>query len=142
MRRLILTAALLSACQTLPAHANDLEGAWQNEGGSVLIIQVAQDGRLNGRYCSELGRVEPDQCDPLTGWLTGDVVGFSVRFDPPGSVTSWSGQLSEDDDGKFLRTLWNLSRDIPEEAEDERLWESVISGYAVFRPLPETPSTD
>ena len=123
------------------AGAHAVDGAWVNEGGSVMMVTAEEGGRLSGRYCSELGRVEPESCHPLTGWVAGDVVGFSVRFDPPGSVTSWSGQIGQDADGAFLRTLWHLSRDVPDDAEAERLWESVISGYAVFRPRPETAST-
>ncbi|MEL7232768.1 MAG: avidin/streptavidin family protein, partial [Pseudomonadota bacterium] len=96
---------------------------------------VEETGHITGYYCSELGRVDPDSCHPLTGWIVGDVVGFSVRFDPPGSITSWSGQISEDAEGPYLRTLWNLSRNVPDPEEPDRLWESVISGYAVFRPV-------
>ena len=98
-----------------------------------MIVEADADGRLSGRYCSELGRVEAESCHPLTGWVTGDVVGFSVRFDPPGSVTSWSGQIGEDENGPYFRTLWNLSRDVPDAEEPDRMWESVVSGFAVFR---------
>lgn len=135
MKRPVLMAALLA--NAAPALAHDMDGVWINEGGSVMIVEADENGQLSGRYCSELGRVEPDSCAPLTGWVTGDVVGFSVRFDPPGSVTSWSGQLGEDERGLFLRTLWHLSRDVADNEEAERLWESVISGYAVFRPAPK-----
>ena len=124
-----MTLVASSAC------AHDLDGAWRNESGSTLIVEVAADGRMAGRYCSELGRVEPESCHPLTGWVTGDVVGFAVKFDPPGSVTAWSGQVGEDVAGRYLRTLWHLSRDVPEAEEDDRLWESVISGFATFRPV-------
>jgi hypothetical protein len=134
MRKWLFASILLCACQT-KAIATPLQGEWVNESGSLMIVSVNdQTGQLSGRYCSELGRVDPDSCHPLTGWITGDVVGFSVRFDPPGSVTTWSGQISQDSTGPYLRTLWNLSRDVPEAEEDDRLWESVISGYAVFRP--------
>ena len=135
MRPALLTALWLSACLAAPAHAQDLDGVWQNEAGSVAIINTAEDGRLSGRYCSELGRIEPGSCHPLTGWVTGDVVGFTVVFDPPGSVTAWSGQVGTDADGDYLRTLWHLSRDVGEADEPDRLWESVISGFATFRPV-------
>ena len=135
-------AAALVALSAAPAHAHGLDGLWVNESGSAMIVSTDETGRLTGRYCSELGRVEPESCHPLTGWVTGDVVGFAVRFDPPGSVTSWSGQIGTDEDGAFLRTLWHLSRDVPEEEEAERLWESVISGFAIFRPVDEAQEND
>ena len=127
--------ALLAVAACAPATAHDLDGAWRNEGGSIMIVTVDGEGLITGRYCSELGRVEPDSCHPLTGWVTGDVVGFTVRFDPPGSITAWSGQVGEEADGPYLRTLWHLSRDVPDPDEADRLWESVISGFATFRPV-------
>ena len=139
MRRVVTAAAcgiLLIACTTPPSKADNLTGQWVNESGSVMQVTVEETGQITGHYCSELGRVDPDSCHPLTGWITGYVVGFSVRFDPPGSITSWSGQISEDAEGPYLRTLWNLSRNVPDSEEPDRLWESVISGYAVFRPVP------
>ena len=128
-----ITPIFALACLAAPAQGHELDGSWQNEAGSVAILTADDEGRLSGRYCSELGRIEPDSCHPLTGWVTGDVVGFAVVFDPPGSVTAWSGQIGTDEDGDYLRTLWHLSRDVADEEESERIWESVISGFATFR---------
>ena len=141
MRARLVSLALLAT----PACAGDgaphaLEGQWVNASGSVAVIEVGTDGRLSGRYCSELGQVESGSCHPLTGWVAGDVAGFAVRFEPPGSITTWSGQIGEDADGPYLRTLWHLSRDVPNEDEPDRLWESTISGFAVFRPRPGSAS--
>ena len=139
MRRAVLALTCLAASPAL-AHdpVSEIDGRWVNESGSVMIVQANAEGRLSGRYCSELGRVEPESCHPLTGWVAGDVVGFAVRFDPPGSVTAWSGQIGKDADGPYLRTLWHLSRDVAETDEADRLWESVISGFAVFRPAAKS----
>lgn len=135
MRKLILTAILLSGCQTAFASdlANELDGLWINEAGSAVNIQVAKDGSLSGYYQTELGQPDADSQFDLTGWAQGDVVAFSVSFTEFGSITSWSGQLSEDDQGEFIRTLWQHTRDIADADEAEDLWRSITAGAATFR---------
>lgn len=140
MRKFALTAALLVGCQT--ASANDLDGLWVNEAGSAVEIFVAEDGSLSGQYQTELGKPDADSQFTLTGWAQGDVVAFSVSFTGFGSITSWSGQLSEDDDGEFIRTLWQHTRDIAQEDEAEDLWRSITAGAATFRRAELTVADD
>lgn len=131
MRKLALIAALLAGCQT--AYAHDLDGLWVNEAGSAVQILVADDGSLSGHYRTELGQPDAQSAFALTGWAQGDVVAFSVSFTDYGSITSWSGQLAEDDKGDFIRTLWQHTRDIAEGDEAEDLWRSITAGAATFR---------
>lgn len=131
MRKLALIAALLAGCQT--AYAHELDGLWVNEAGSAVDISVHDDGSLSGHYRTELGKPDAQSQFDLTGWAQGDVVAFSVSFADYGSITSWSGQLAEDDKGDFIRTLWQHTRDIPEEDEAEDLWRSITAGAATFR---------
>lgn len=136
MRKIAIIAALITGCQTAAAPivlANDLDGLWVNEAGSAVEISVQEDGSLSGHYQTELGKPDADSQFTLTGWAQGDVVAFSVSFTEFGSITSWSGQLSEDDDGAFIRTLWQHTRDIAEEDEAEDLWRSITAGAATFR---------
>ena len=65
--------------------------------------------------------------------MQGDVIAFSVSFEGFGSITSWSGQLVEDENGSYIRTLWHLTRNIEESDEVEEIWRSITSGYAEFR---------
>jgi len=140
MRKLAVMAVLLGGCET--AYANDLDGLWINEAGSAVQISVAQDGALSGYYQTELGKPDADSQFDLTGWAQGDVVAFSVNFTGFGSITSWSGQLSTDKDGAFIRTLWQHTRDIAEEDEAEDLWRSITAGAATFRrPDPDPSAT-
>jgi len=136
MRKLAFIAAFVAGCQTAAAPtalANDLDGLWVNEAGSAVEISVQEDGSLAGHYRTELGKPDAESQFTLTGWAQGDVVAFSVSFTDFGSITSWSGQLSEDDDGAFIRTLWQHTRDITDEDEAEDLWRSITAGAATFR---------
>ncbi|MGJ8560442.1 MAG: avidin/streptavidin family protein [Litorimonas sp.] len=126
----------LSGGSVVSAHdlmTHDLEGLWINEAGSAVELSVAEDGSLTGHYRTELGQPDADSQFALTGWAQGDVVAFSVSFTDYGSITSWSGQLSEDGDGEFIRTLWQHTRDIAEDDEAEDLWRSITAGAATFR---------
>lgn len=138
MRKLALIAIFLAGCQT--AHAHDLDGLWVNEAGSGVEILVADDGSLTGHYRTELGKPDAASQFALTGWVQGDVVAFSVSFTDFGSITSWSGQLSADEDGAFIRTLWQHTRDIAEADEAEDLWRSITAGAATFRRARPAPS--
>ncbi|MGB6231675.1 MAG: avidin/streptavidin family protein [Litorimonas sp.] len=141
MHRVLLAALLLGACQAAPAQAHQLDGLWVNEAGSAVEIAVAEDGSLSGTYRTELGRPDADSRFPLTGWAQGDVVAFSVSFTGFGSITSWSGQLSEDQEGPFIRTLWHYTKDIPDAEEAEDLWRTLNAGAATFRPAPDPAGT-
>jgi hypothetical protein len=54
-------------------------------------------------------------------------------------MTSWSGQLSKDERGDYIRTLWHLTRDIEDGQEDTDLWRSITAGASQFRRLPAPP---
>ena len=129
---LAATALLLSACQA-DAQDNSLSGTWVNERGSAVSF-TETDGLLLGHYQTQLGNPDPDARFPLTGFLEGDQLTFTVNFKGYGSLTSWTGQMSEDADGPFIRTLWHLTRDVPDAEEEDDLWSSIIAGSAVFRP--------
>lgn len=136
MRKFVLIATLLGGCQMVsatPAYAHTLDGLWVNEAGSAVEIEVADDGSLSGQYRTELGQPDADSQFTLTGWAQGDVVAFSVSFTGFGSITSWSGQLAQDDEGAFIRTLWQHTRDIADADEAEDLWRSITAGAATFR---------
>ena len=129
-----LVAGLLIALAS-PAYAHDLDGVWVNEAGSAVTFKVAEDGILSGYYQTELGQPDAESRFPLTGWTQGDVLAFSVKFTGFGSITSWSGQVSEDETGPFIRTLWHYTKDIPDDEEAEDLWRSINAGAAIFRPV-------
>jgi len=135
VRKICLTLALpLLACS---ADAQDsalaVEGVWVNERGSAVTF-TATDGLLSGYYNTQLGNPDPSSRFPLTGFIEGDQLTFTVNFKGYGSLTSWTGQMSEDESGPYIRTLWHLTRDVSDAEEEDDLWSSIISGAATFRP--------
>jgi len=126
---------LMAGC----AHANEpasgkFSGQWENDRGSAVTFAV-NEGLVSGYYQTNLGQPEKSQKFPLTGWAEGDQITFTVNFQGFGSLTSWTGQMSEDHQGPYIRTLWHLTRDVPDDKEDEDLWSSITAGASEFRPV-------
>lgn len=136
MRKLFIALALpLLACSADAKDVSpDVKGVWANERGSSVIF-IETDGLLTGYYNTQLGNPDPASRFPLTGFLEGDQLTFTVNFKGYGSLTSWTGQISEDAEGQYIRTLWHLTRDVPDAEEEDDLWSSIIAGPAVFRPV-------
>lgn len=111
----------------------DFEGRWQNERGSEVVLSLGED-RVSGFYQTNVGQPDKSEKFPLTGFVQGDQITFSVNFGKYGSMTSWTGQLSEDSNGPYIRTLWHLTRDVPDDQEDADLWKSITAGASTFRP--------
>lgn len=87
---------------------------FKNELGSTMTLSVdATSGLLTGKYQS--GVKDPNEY-PLTGFLSGNVVSFSVSFLKEGSVGGWSGQF-----------VWN---------ESTELWEIHTLCYLVVPTAP------
>ena len=140
MKSCLLAASIfLTACA---ADAQDtavtVAGEWANERGSSVTF-IESDGLLSGYYSTQLGNPDPASRFPLTGFREGDQLTFTVNFKGYGSLTSWTGQMSEDTKGPFIQTLWHLTRDVPDAEEDEDMWSSIISGSANFRPVKTKP---
>lgn len=136
MRSLIISIAVIAVSACTAAAENspvDVTGVWTNERGSAVTF-TETDGLLSGYYNTQLGNPDPASRFPLTGFREGDQLTFTVNFKGYGSLTSWTGQMSEDKDGVYIRTLWHLTRDVPDAQEDDDLWSSIIAGPAVFRP--------
>lgn len=134
--RLVLGALALSACASAQdasqAQQDLFSGTWENDRGSHVLFDN-QDGFLSGHYQTNVGQPDKSQKFALTGFVEGDQITFTVNFKGYGSMTSWTGQLTEDRDGSYIRTLWNLTRNVEDAAEDADLWKSITSGASEFR---------
>ncbi|MGJ8564344.1 MAG: avidin/streptavidin family protein [Alphaproteobacteria bacterium] len=146
MTRIFATLCLLGAI-IMPLNAcakNDettkspsiFTGVWKNDRGSEVTFN-ANAGRLSGYYQTNVGQPDKSQKFPLTGLEQGDQITFTVNFGQYGSMTSWTGQLTEDATGPYIRTLWHLTRDVPDDQEDDDLWKSITVGASDFRPAPK-----
>lgn len=138
--------ACAQAQDTAPntAHAraeNMFVGSWINDRGSLVkFTQVSRpaadelSGQISGFYQTNLGQPDKSKKFPLTGFTQGDQITFTVNFQGFGSLTSWTGQLTQDAQGEeYIRTLWNLTRDVDDRAEDDDLWKSITAGASDFR---------
>ena len=129
-----LLLALTTPAWATPDCANPV-GEWLNEGGSLLeITAVADGGRLEGRYHSSTGT--DGSAFPMQGWFNRaqddpsmTSLAWSVRWEGYGSITSWTGACSLDDNGPHIKTMWHLVR--PGQDYD---WERVITNSSTFRP--------
>ena len=118
-------ALLRSASATDPL---DFNGLWKNELGSEMRIDQ-QGEALRGHYKSfknDAGEVAAN--GPLTGWVSGKVIAFTVNWDGLDSITSWVGQHVEGDDGPRLVALWQMVKTVPDGSE----WEAINAGTDTF----------
>lgn len=121
-----------SCAQAQEQPINLFEGQWVNDRDSAVVFNVT-DGLLSGHYQTALGQPDKSKKFPLTGFIEGDQITFTVNFKGYGSLTSWTGQLTTDEEGEYIRTLWNLTRDVEDADEDSDLWKSITSGASDFR---------
>lgn len=142
LRFLLLALFTLPACAAAQSGSEvpgDLfSGAWENDRGSQVTFFV-KNGLLSGHYKTHAGQPDKGQKFPLTGFAEGDQITFTVNFKGFGSMTSWTGQLTEDAQGPYIRTLWNLTRDVEDAAEQDDMWKSITSGASEFRRV-KTPN--
>lgn len=132
----LISASTLSCAQAdeiLAQPSIDFNGSWQNDMGSELVF-VVKDGRVSGRYNTNVGEPEKSKYFPLVGQAAGDQITFTVNFKGFNSMTAWVGQVTLDKDGKpYLRTLWHNTKDIEDVKERDDIWGSIRTGASEFR---------
>jgi hypothetical protein len=133
---LVVSVSGLSS-NTQAQNCNALEGRWENELGSILVVeQISSTGQIIGEYKSSSG--VDGKVFPLLGWVnnynadTGSAVSiaFSVKWEGYSSITSWTGTCSNDEEGPKIKTLWHLVR-----PNQEFEWERIIANSSTFRPV-------
>ena len=134
-RTVLLSSLFFSSCaqaQDRPDAQDLFSGQWINDRNSAVSF-TNSDGLLSGYYQTALGEPDKSKKFPLTGFVEGDQITFTVNFKGYGSLTSWTGQLTEGENGPYIRTLWNLTRDVEDALEDDDLWSSITSGASDFK---------
>jgi len=115
-----------------PSNDNpaDFSGKWVNELGSVMTL--TQNGQaLTGQYISKVSGDERPVNGPLSGWVDGQVISFTVNWPLP-SITAWVGHLITKDGNDAIETLWQLATTLPDPNDPSELWESIFSGSDRF----------
>ena len=141
------------------------KGLWENKKGShmrITQVKTITEGedrthyRIRGTYQTAVGRPGSETRFPLTGFVTGDQIVFTVSFrvaddqrddedEPNDSMTAWAGQLLPDpdnDDTQLLQTLWHLTRNAIEDTEEDAGWATVLGGADNFRKLDNDPDAE
>jgi len=107
-------------------------GSWKNQAGSLVTFKITE-GIVRGTYQTNIGQPDKNKSFELIGFTQGDQITFTVNFKGFGSMTAWTGQLTIDDKNTpYIRTLWHLTRDVPDDKEQENIWSSVITGASNF----------
>ncbi len=144
-KRVIVLVSLLSLSSCAQAQDSQtrsvdlFSGQWVNDRNSAVTFKV-HEGLLSGHYQTALGQPDKSKKFPLTGFVEGDQITFTVNFKGYGSLTSWTGQLTEDAKGEYIRTLWNLTRDVEDAKEAKDMWNSITSGASDFRRVKTDPN--
>lgn len=135
--RLFLASLFVFLCAAC-VHADDgkqsvdFNGAWNNDMGSQAVF-IVKDGEVRGTYNTNMGEPDKGQSFPLIGFVESDQISFTVNFKGFGSMTAWTGQLTEDDKGEpYIRTLWHLTKDVEDAGEKEDIWGSIRTGASNF----------
>ena len=120
-----------------PPPSVDFAGVWENGLGSEMEIAVNVN-QITGVYRTNVGAPTPSEEFDLVGFVTGDIITFTVNFGKYGSLTAWAGQHTEVSAGVFeIKTLWHLAKNVPDANEPEELWSAILAGANSFkRPAP------
>ena len=106
---------------------------FQDEFVSKMAIKFPKDGGLvTGTYTSwdKGSNVWNSEKYPLTGFVSGNVLTFTVSFPEKGSIAVWAGQTIWGPSNNLweLHTLWYLT----EPTEPENAWEDTLAGCNIF----------
>ena len=120
-----LTAGIGGA-PSAPTPPN-FNGVWENRLDSEMELTVDTDG-------TGVGAPTPTQEFDLKGFVSNDLIVFCVNFGEFGSLTSWAGQHTRDENqNEVIYTLWHLAKNIPDNEEEENLWAGILAGANEYR---------
>ena len=106
---------------------SEMTYTFKNELGSIMKMEIPYGGGLiTGTYTS--GVSDPNTY-PLTGYVVGNCVTFTVGYTNEGSTCAWAGQAIYNTDGLWeIPTLWHLV--VPN--VDEETWDDTYAGSDLF----------
>ena len=113
----------------IPTPAN-FAGQWRNQYGSTVMLNVTGN-TISGDYMSAVSGGGGSVTGPLRGFVAGDLISFAVLW-PNGSMTTWVGQIVDDEVDPRIKTLWHLVMNEENEEEVTDLWTTVLAGADEF----------
>ena len=121
--------ALKSAAPVATAPVN-FAGDWHNQLSSKAHFIVAGN-ILTGTYTSAVSSAGTQISGPISGYINGDLIAFSVVW-PSAAITAWVGQLVTDNAVDTIKTLWQMTTNVPDANEPTGLWASIYAGADNF----------
>ncbi|MCF4167058.1 avidin/streptavidin family protein [Zavarzinia compransoris] len=118
--------ALLRAA-TGAADAFDFSGQWINELGSIAFISQNVT-MLAGTYQSAVSEGGGTTLGDLTGFASGNLIAFTVRWRDFQAITAWVGQLVPNAPQYTIKTLWQMTNQVTPGDE----WASINAGADIF----------
>lgn len=121
-------------------HGRPLQGTWDNQLGSELVLEDDGEGGLTGTYRSATGANSDTTylvrgCYDLLTHGPCRVLGFVVNWGEHQTVTSWSGRFHQEEE--TIRATWVMTTESDEVDE----WRSTFVGHDTFRRRsPASPS--
>ena len=96
-----------------PPPSVNFDGTWKNELTSSMTIKVV-NGVVTGKYSTGVGAPQPGEEFDIVGFASGDLISFTVNFGVYGSLASWVGQHTVEGGLEVIKTMWLLTKNIPE----------------------------
>lgn len=127
-----MTVQARHKCEQASRGAVNFLGCWRNQHGSELTIKTMKDGRIDGLFKTGVGAHDPNEEFAVTGFVSDDLITFSVDFGHYDCLTSWAGQMTNENGIERVYTMWHLARGIPENAEKSSLWAGIWTGADTF----------
>lgn len=112
-------------------RAPDFSGRWINQMASVMDLTI-NGNVVSGTYYSASSSGGPPVSGAIAGVTVDDLIAFTVLWTQSGSITSWTGQLIEQNGVEKIRTLWHLVTNVPDDDEDDKFWMSTWAGADEF----------
>lgn len=116
-----------------PGPTVNFNGTWRNELHSEMNLKVDANGHVTGKYKTGVGTPTPLEEFDLVGFASGDLLSFTVNFGQYASLTSWSGQHTEENGTEVIKTMWLLARNVKDPDEPKNLWGATLTGYDNFQ---------
>ena len=108
----------------------NFDGIWRNQLGSTAEFTV-QGGAVSGLYTSAVSTGGGSIQGPISGFINGDLIAWTVNW-PKSAITAWVGQLTIEGGTETIKTLWQMTTNVPDAEEPTGLWHSVYAGTDTF----------
>ncbi len=113
----------------------DFNGRWKNQHDSTMTLTQTGDGKLTGKYRTQVGKPGDEEEFDLMGYASGDLISFTVNFGKYGSLTAWAGQHTLKNGKAIISTMWHLAVNVEDEQEKVKLWGATWTGADFFEKL-------